>query len=137
MKVSLKNLLLIFFGIILIGFTIIWLRENFESYKAKLEGKSTIAVNLNKEFTLVKNQTAFIPNEDFRLRLTKITYSPCPKSAVCIWSGLGADFEASKGDKMQKASLAIESNTNNIFFGYEIKIKSVKRANVAFEITKR
>ena len=46
-----------------------------------------IAVELGKEFTLLKGQRANLKDADASIRITGFINSPCPKGARCIWSG--------------------------------------------------
>lgn len=111
-----------------------FLLQEANKYKIKFEGKTTINVNLDEKFTLVKDQTAFINSENLKLRLTKIIYSPC--KGVCVWSGLGADFEVTKESQTESGSTSDESNINNVYFGYEVDLIAVERTNADFQIAK-
>ena len=113
-----------------------WLRLNYESYFVKLQGKSLVSATLDQDFTLVKNQLAFISSENLYIKLLKITYQPCPEHVACFWSGLGADFEVTKDGQKQNSTTALESNINNIYFGYEIDLTSVQPTKVNFKVKK-
>ncbi len=134
-----KTKFILAFVVLLIIVLVLIINSNFllqeaNKYRIKFEGKTTINVNLGEKFTLVKDQTAFINSENLKLRLIKITYSPC--RGVCIWSGLGADFEVTKEGRTESGSTSVESNINNVYFGYEVDLIVVERANAAFQIIK-
>jgi hypothetical protein len=57
-----------------------------------------ITVRLGEQFTLGKKQVARIAKTDVTLRITRLAYSPCPKGAVCVWSGKAADYELLRDD---------------------------------------
>ena len=131
-----KKLKKVFLMVIAISFLFVvgnWLRLNYESYLVRLQGKNVINVSLNQDFFLVKNQAASIETENLRIKLLKITYQPCSN---CFWSGMGADFEVTKDGQMKNGSTAIESNINNVYFGYEVDLTSVKPTKVGFRIKK-
>ena len=49
---------------------------------------------------------------------------------------MGADFKVTKDGQMKNGSTAIESNINNVYFGYEVDLTSVKPTKVGFRIKK-
>ena len=133
---KLKKVALIAFAILALIVTGNWLRLNYESYFVKLQGKSLVSATLDQDFTLVKNQLAFISSENLYIKLLKITYQPCPEHVACFWSGLGADFEVTKDGQKQNSTTALESNINNIYFGYEIDLTYVQPTKVNFKVKK-
>ena len=98
----------------------------------KIYEQDIISVNLCEKFWLIENQTASVESEDLQLKLTKIIYSPCPEGVMCIWSGLGAEFEVSK---YNKTMLSIESHYKE-FFGFKIDMMEVTQTYVGFKISK-
>jgi len=66
---KLKKVVLIAFAILALIVTGNWLRLNYESYFVKLQGKSLVSATLDQDFTLVKNQLAFISSENLYIKL--------------------------------------------------------------------
>lgn len=60
----------------------------------------TIPVELGKEFRLTKADVASIEGGRATLRIVKFIYSPCPKGARCVWSGLAVITELSVDGKV-------------------------------------
>ena len=69
------------------------------------------------------------------MKLIKIIYSPCPKDAECIWSGLGAEVEVSKDNQVNQTMLSIEHPSEE-FFGFKINLIEVTKTHVGFKISK-
>ena len=133
---KLKKIVILIIAILVLLIAGNWLRLNYESYLVKIQGKSVKNVNLNQEFSLVKNQSASIESENLKIKLLKITYQPCPKHVECFWSGLGVDFEVAKDGQIQNGTTAIESNINNVYFGFEIDLASVQPTKASFKLKK-
>lgn len=54
---------------------------------------ATYAVNLGEKFTLKKGESAQLKNTNVELKVIRFIYSPCPKDAMCVWSGLDVIHE--------------------------------------------
>ena len=52
-----------------------------------------LKVELGKEFRLKKGETASLPDGKTTLKITGFVNSPCPKGAMCVWSGLDVIYE--------------------------------------------
>lgn len=49
---------------------------------------ATYTVKLGEKFTLKKGESARLQGRDVELLITGFVHSPCPKNAMCVWSGL-------------------------------------------------
>lgn len=49
---------------------------------------ATYTVKLGDKFTLKKGESARLKDRDVELLVTGFVNSPCPKDAMCVWSGL-------------------------------------------------
>ena len=63
---------------------------------------ATYVVNAGEKFTLKKNENAQLKDTDVVLTVTGFVYSPCPKDAQCIWSGLAVNQELTVNGKKVK-----------------------------------
>lgn len=66
----------------LIACTILAAGISFQSVAA------TYTVVLGEKFTLKKDESARLKDSGVELKVTGFVYSPCPKNAMCAWSGL-------------------------------------------------
>ena len=64
-----------------------------------------ITVSLGEEFTLKKGETARVKDLNVFLKLKDFIYSPCPKGARCIWSGLAVVYELTVDGKVYSAPM--------------------------------
>ena len=122
------------FTLVVFGLITGCVKEEQGSPDVKLYEQDRINVNLNEKFLLVENQTASIESENLQLLLTKIIYSPCPKGAMCIWSGLGAEIEVSTYDQINTTMLSIEGSST-IFSKFKIDLMEVTPTYVGFKVT--
>jgi len=54
---------------------------------------SRVMVSLGEEFTLKKGETARVKDLNVFLKVKDFIYSPCPRGAQCLWSGLAVVYE--------------------------------------------
>lgn len=83
-------------------------------------------INLNKDFSLHIEQSAFIVEEDIIVKFVGIAEdSRCPRSVVCVWEGrVIAIIEIVSDKRIQQFRLSQPGSTNEsargLFRGYEI-----------------
>ncbi len=94
--------------------------------------KDEINAELNKQFQLKINQTAFIESEDIRVKFLDVKEdSRCPSDVVCVWAGrVVALLNFSIKDQEASSLTLIKSSTRNesiaYFDGYSIELISVE-----------
>lgn len=64
----------------------------------------TVAVELGKDFRLRKGETARLPGGRATLSIARFINSPCPKGAVCAWSGQDVVYELKLDGKASAAN---------------------------------
>lgn len=70
-----------------------------------LSKETEIIVDLGEEFTLVKGQSAIIKELNVSLKIKDFIYSPCPKGAQCVWSGLAVVYELTVDGRIYDAPI--------------------------------
>lgn len=63
---------------------------------------ATVTVALGEKFTLKKGESAQLRGSNVELKVISFVYSPCPKGAQCIWSGLAVNQEFTLDGKPYK-----------------------------------
>jgi len=86
------------------------------AFKFVDDNNKTLFVSLDEEFTLHENQSAIIESENYEIKITEFSNSPCPDEVVCVWGGVGIHFEYTYKGEIEKGT--------NIFraFGYRTSV---------------
>lgn len=128
---------------ILVIIAVLWLvlwqsvrpiNQNTNQANSNQTVEGTINFELDKEFWMKKDQTGRLRAEDLGIKLTGITYSPCPEGVMCVWSGLGANIEVNKGTESKELSLVLSGTVT--VFRFEINLFQVQQDKVSFIVKK-
>jgi len=92
-----------------------------------------IRASLNKKFCLWEKQSAIIEPEGLKITLINAIYSPCPKNAMCFWSGIGVDLNISYTGNSTRV-LGVGSTGQ---FGYMITSSDISNLRSCFVVEKR
>jgi len=92
--------------------------------------KDEITADLNKQFQLKINQTAFIESEDIEVKFLDVKEdSRCPSDVVCVWAGrVAVLLNTSIRDQASSITLVKGPGSEDIeyFDGYSIRLISVE-----------
>jgi hypothetical protein len=103
-------------NIIVVMMSVMFLFAAQELVGKEKDNNRTLRVSLGEEFVLHSGQSAKIKKTGLGIKITRFIYSPCPKNARCIWSGLGVVLEYQyKGEAKKGINLARA-------FGYQTTI---------------
>jgi hypothetical protein len=91
-----------------------------------------IRASLNERFCLWEKQSAIIKSEGLKITLINAIYSPCPKNAMCFWSGVGADLNISYAGN----STRILGTVSTDAFGYKILVSDISSFRSCFIVNK-
>lgn len=102
-----------------------------------INGQKEVDVGLNEAFKLEENQAAVLKDENIRIKLTEIIYSPCPEGVKCIWSGLGVKLMVFTGEGNDTPEVfLLEMGDEKSIFGLTIQNIEVKSSYVTLMVKK-
>lgn len=108
--------------------------QNVNQINTNQSDQGIVYFELDKEFWMKKGQIGQLRSENLEIELMGITYSPCPKGAMCEVSGLGANIEVNKGTESKELSLVLSETVT--VFRFEINLFQVQQDKVSFIVKK-
>ena len=129
-----KRVIIILF--LIIAFSILSCTKPIEKQTGPiLLDEDPISASLNERFWLKDQQTAHIESEDLTIKLTKVTFAPCPNGTKCIWSGVGVAVAVTKDGEKDEIFIPGE-NPREIIFEYEFLFFDVSERYAGIEVSK-